>query len=260
MSVLVEHDGHISRVTLNRPDKLNALNLELFEALVEAGEQLQARPETRAVVLSGAGRSFCAGLDFAAFMAGGPAVQQKLIADRTGPANLAQRAAWVWRELDVPVIVAIVGHCLGGGMQIAMGGDVRIGHKDATLSVMELRWGIIPDMGFTRTLMNAVRPDVLAELTYTARRVTGSEGVALGLLTRLAEDPMTEAVALAQTIAARSPHAVRAAKRMMRDAPGLDTAAAFRLETELQVPLLGSPNQMEAVMANMQKRAPNFTD
>jgi enoyl-CoA hydratase/carnithine racemase len=259
VSVLVEHDGHVSRVTLNRPDKLNALNLALFEGLVEAGEQLQARPETRAVVLSGAGRSFCAGLDFPAFMAGGPAVQQKLIADRTGPANLAQRAAWIWRELDVPVIVAIVGHCFGGGMQIAMGGDVRIGHADASLSVMELRWGIIPDMAFTRTLMNTVRPDVLAELTYTAKRVSGAEGVALGLLTRLAEDPMAEAVALAQAIAARSPDAVRAAKRMMRDAPALDTAGAFRLETELQVPLLGSPNQMEAVMANMQKRPPKFT-
>ncbi len=260
MRVLVEHEGPLTTVTLNRPDKLNGLDLALFQALDEAGASLKGRRETRVVLLRGAGPAFCAGLDFPSFMAGGPEARDALINERRGPGNLVQRVCWVWRELEVPVIAAVHGHCYGGGLQIAMGADLRVGHPDTRMSVMEIKWGIIPDMGFTRTLMGTVRSDVLAELTWTGRVVSGTEAQALGLLTYVDPDPLAKARSIAEAIAGRSPDAVRAAKAMMRQAPDLSTAEAFALETELQVPLLGSPNQMEAVMANLQKRPPRFQD
>jgi enoyl-CoA hydratase/carnithine racemase len=258
--VLIDVDQGVAHVRLNRPDKLNALDPQMFDAIAEAGASLAQRPGLRAVVLSGEGRSFCAGLDFAAFMAGGEQAQGKLIGERIGAANLAQRVSWTWRELPVPVIAAVRGHCFGGGLQIAMGADIRIASDDAEMSVMEVRWGIIPDMGFSRTLMGAIRPDILAELTWTGRRVKAEEAERIGLVTRRSEDPVAEALALARTIAGKSPDAIRAGKRLMREAGGIDTAAAFVLETDLQVSLLGSPNQMEAVMAGFSKRAPEFRD
>ncbi|HEU4535957.1 MAG TPA: enoyl-CoA hydratase-related protein, partial [Polyangiaceae bacterium] len=166
----------------------------------------------------------------------------------------------VWSEVPVPVIAAVHGVAFGGGLQLALACDVRFVSPDAQLSVMEVRYGLVPDMSATQTLLRLVRPDVARELMYTGRVVGGDEAVAIGLATRASASPLDDALALARTIAGQSPHAIRAAKRLCDEAPGLDVAAAFRLETDLQVALLGSPNQAEAVQAALTKRAASFRD
>ncbi|HJK99832.1 MAG TPA: crotonase/enoyl-CoA hydratase family protein [Polyangiaceae bacterium LLY-WYZ-15_(1-7)] len=258
--VLTDFADGVAHVRLNRPDKRNGLDLAMFEGLVAAGEALRTRSDVRAVVLSGEGKAFCAGLDFKAFMAA-PQVKEKLLerpADR--PANLAQAVGWIWREVPVPVIAAIHGPCFGGGLQIALGADLRYATPDAQLSVMEIRYGLVPDMGASKTLLDLVPLDVAKELTFTGRVLSGEEAKALGLVTRVEADPLAAALETAKTIASKSPHAIRAGKALYEQAPSLDVRAAFELETELQVALLGSPNQLEAVMASMQKRAPRFAD
>lgn len=256
--VRVDRDGAGATVWLTRAEKRNGLDIAMFEQLVAAGRSLAEDRTLRAVVLAGEGAAFCAGLDFQSFMTTPNAPQ--ILLEREGVANLAQEVGWVWRELPVPVIAAIHGPCFGGGLQIALGADIRLAHPEARLSVMEIRWGLIPDMGITQTLLPLVRPDVARELTYTGRRVSGTEALALGLVTRVVDDPQAEAKALADTIATKSPHAIRAAKALFERAPALGVAEGLALETELQLPLLGSKNQLEAVQANMQKRAPVFDD
>ncbi len=253
-------DG-IADVRLNRAAKHNGLDVAMFDAIVEVGRALIDDRSLRAVILSGEGPSFCAGLDFKAFMTGGPAVREKLLS-RTdeSPANLAQRVGWIWTEVPVPVIAAIHGACVGGGLQIALGADVRVVHPDTKLAVREIVWGLIPDMSITKTLTRLVRLDVAKELTFTGREFDGREALALGLATRLAEDPRAAARELAEQIAERSPDAIRAAKQLWHRAPELDDAAALQLETELQLPLLGGRNQVEAVQAQFMKRAPKFED
>lgn len=256
-------DG-VADVRLNRPDKLNALDPEMFEALVEAGAGLARERGLRAVVLSGEGRAFCAGLDFSSFRqtAEPGAAPARALFERTAasPANHAQRAAWIWKELPVPVVAALHGVAYGGGLQLALAADVRIVAPDARLSVRELHWGLIPDMSGTQTLRHLVRADVARELTYTARIVSGTEAVALGLATRVSERPREDASILAREIAARSPDAVRAAKRLLDGASEGDVAAGLRLEEELQRTLVGRPNQVEAVRANLEQRPPRFQD
>jgi enoyl-CoA hydratase/carnithine racemase len=176
------------------------------------------------------------------------------------PANLAQRVAWIWAECPVPVVAAVHGAAFGGGLQIALGADIRLVAPDAQLSVMEIRYGLVPDMTASRTLLAVVRPDVAKELTFTGRVVGAEEAVRIGLATRVETDPRAAALELARTIAAQSPHAVRAAKRLLDTAPSLSTPDRFLLETELQLSLLGSPNQLEAVTAVMTRRAPTFVD
>ncbi|MGE0786299.1 MAG: crotonase/enoyl-CoA hydratase family protein [Sandaracinaceae bacterium] len=258
--IVIERDGAVAHVVMNRPDKRNGLDLEMFEGLVEAGRTLATDRAVRAVVLSGRGKAFCAGLDFMAFLAA-PTTGERLLA-RSGdsPANLAQATAWVWREVPVPVIAAIHGQAFGGGLQIALGADLRYVAPDAQLSVMEIRWGLVPDMGASQTLLRVVRPDIAKELTWTGRVVSGEEAVALGLATRTAEDPLAAAMETAQGIAGRSPDAIRRAKALYDAVPTLSVADGLALETALQVELLGSPNQMEAVRANFEKRPPRFDD
>jgi len=259
--VRVTVDSGVADVRLNRPDKINALDLAMFDALVEAGKRLAEDRSVRAVVLSGEGRGFCAGLDFLSFMAPSDGPKRSLF-ERSdeSPANLAQRAAFVWAELPVPVIAAVHGVAFGGGIQIALGADIRIVAPDARLSVMEIKWGLIPDMSGTQTLRRLVGLDVAKELTFTGRVVSGVEAVALGLATRASETPHQDAVALAQEIAAKSPDAIRAGKRLLNAAGLLTLAEGLQLEEELQTTLLGSPNQTEAVRANLEKRAPRFDD
>jgi enoyl-CoA hydratase/carnithine racemase len=253
-------DAGVAHLRLARPDKRNGLDLPMFEAIVAAGARIAADGSVRAVVLSGEGKAFCAGLDFQAFMALGDAGKRLLDRATGTPANLAQRVAWIWRELPVPVIAAVHGAAFGGGLQIALGADIRIVAPDAQLSVMEVRYGLVPDMSASKTLLGLVRPDIAKELTFTGRIVSGTEAVALGLCTRVAADPVGETLALAREIAKRSPDAVRAVKRLYEAAPLLDVAAAFRLETDLQLALLGSPNQLEAVAATLGRREPVFRD
>jgi enoyl-CoA hydratase/carnithine racemase len=262
--VSVTTTGGVADVRLNRPEKLNALDRAMFQALVETGTALAADRSLRAVVLSGEGRGFCAGLDFASFMAmAGDADPGATLLDRRGsdsPANFAQRAAWVWTELPVPVIAAMHGVAYGGGLQIALGADIRIAAPDAQLSVMEIKWGLVPDMSGTQTLRHLVRLDIAKELTFTGRIVSGSEAAGLGLVTRVESDPRAAALAMAQEIAGKSPDAIRAGKHLLDQAQMLGVADGLRLEERLQRGLLGSANQVEAVTANMQKRPPAFRD
>jgi enoyl-CoA hydratase/carnithine racemase len=251
----------VADVRLNRPEKLNALDSPMFDALVQTGEKIASDRSIRAVVLSGQGRGFCAGLDFMSFMAmanqGGKTLLHR---DEKSPANHAQRAAFVWQEVPVPVIAAIHGHAFGGGLQIALGADLRYVSADAQLSVKEIKWGLIPDMTGTQSLRRLVRLDVAKELTFTGRVVSGTEAVELGLATRVASPPLQAAFDAATAIAKRSPHAIRHGKRLLNAAGLVGVEEGLRLEEELQVSLIGSPNQIEAVQANLQKRDPEFTD
>jgi enoyl-CoA hydratase/carnithine racemase len=262
--VTVSLDGGVADVRLNRPEKRNAIDPAMFAALVATGERLKTEPGLRAVVLSGEGPDFCAGLDFGSFQAMRDGERLSATADlppSDGPARAAgQRAAYVWAEIPVPVIAAVRGNALGGGLQISLGADIRIVTPDARLSVFEVAWGLIPDMTGTQLLPELVGRDVAKELTYTARIVSGEEAVRIGLATRTDPDPPAAALAMAREIAGRSPHAIRAAKRLLDLAGRTDLASGFAAEqTEIRA-LIGSPNQVEAVTARFEKRNPNFTD
>ena len=256
--VQVERFGAVARVTLNRPDKLNALDLAMFAALPEAAEQIAADQDINAVVLCGAGRAFCAGLDLSAFAAGPQAAGALLQPAGEGPATRAQAAAMVWRELPQPVIAALHGQVFGGGLQIALGADIRIGAADAQLSVMEIRWGLIPDLGGSQTLRGLTAQDQAKLLTLTGKVLSGEEALAANLVTAIAADPQASAMELAETIAAQSPDATRAAKRLLNEAWTGSVADGLRLEATLQAGLIGGANQMEAVKANLEKRRPRF--
>ncbi len=256
-------DG-VADVRLNRPEKRNALDVAMIAALVSTGEQLKTLPGLRVVVLSGEGQDFCAGLDFSLFeaMRGGDRLSALAqVPPSDGPAKaVAQRAAYVWTELPVPVIVAIRGNALGGGLQIALGADIRIVAPDARLGVFEVAWGIIPDMTGTQLLPELVGRDVAKELVYTARIVSGEEAARIGLATRTDPDPLAGALRLAREIAGRSPHAIRAAKRLLDLAGRTSLATGFAREQLEISALIGSPNQLEAITARFDKRAPKFTD
>nr|BBX78132.1 enoyl-CoA hydratase [Mycobacterium florentinum] len=244
-----------------RASRHNALDQPMFEGLIKAAEQVAADATVRAVVLHGEGKSFCSGLDVASFMAGSAGTGVLLSRDEGRLANFAQRVAYDWSLVPSPVIAAIHGNCFGGGLQIALGADIRIAAPDSKLSIMEIKWGLVPDMGITQSLPRLLPIDVAKELTFSGRIVSGSEGLALGLVTRTAEDPLAAALELAAEIAAKSPDAVRAAKRLYDQTwPGNDPAGALILESELQSGLIGSPNQIAAVTAGMSGEPPVFTD
>jgi enoyl-CoA hydratase/carnithine racemase len=251
----------IADVRLVRADKMNALDIPMFEALVAATERLAGEKGLRAVVLSGEGPAFCAGLDmgrFAAMKDGGG--EERDLAMRThGLANFPQAAVWGWRQLPVPVIAAVHGVALGGGFQLALGADIRILAADARMSIMEIKWGLVPDMAGTPILAGLVRDDILRELTYTGRIFSAREALGYGLATKVCDDPRAAAFELAREIAGRSPDAIRAAKRLLNNL-SVDPAAALLAESIEQMKLMGSPNQLEAVRANIEKRPPRFAD
>jgi enoyl-CoA hydratase/carnithine racemase len=262
--------GGVADVRLARADKMNALDQKMFSALIETGERLKTDPSVRAVVLSGEGRAFCAGLDMGNFaeMASGQRSRGQssaggslVAAERTpGGANRAQQAVMVWREIPVPVIAAVHGVAFGGGFQLTLGADLRFVTADARLSVMEIKWGLVPDMGGMVLLPGLVRDDVARDLTYSGRQVLGDEALALGLATRVCADPRAEALAYARDIAAKSPHAIRGAKRLLNFSRHGEPRAVLKMESDEQIALIGSPNQIEAVTANLQKRAPVFAE
>ncbi|MGE0878016.1 MAG: crotonase/enoyl-CoA hydratase family protein [Acidimicrobiia bacterium] len=251
-------DG-IADVRLNRPEKLNALDGEMFAAVGEAARTVGADPSVRVVVLSGEGRGFCAGIDLDMFTAPG-GVGGIVSEPAPGERNRGQQASLGWHDCPVPVIAAVHGAAIGGGFQIALGADIRIASPDAKLGLREAYWGIFPDMGGTQLLTRLVRHDIARELIYTARIVSGEEGFALGLVTRLSDDPRGAAMQLAAEIADNNPDAIRAAKRLLNQvlAPGLDEG----LEGERREvgKLLGSSNQSESILARVEKRKPRFTD
>ena len=259
VAIAMDESG-IAHVRLIRADKMNALDAAMFDALIAAGRALFEERALRCVVLSGEGRAFCAGLDLS-MMQGLLSPDAPPLAERThGNANLFQQVAMQWRKLPVPVVAAIHGVCLGGGLQIAAGADIRVVAPDARLAVMETKWGIVPDMGHFVLWRGHVREDVLRELTYTHREFTGAEAAHWGFATHAEPNPLARAMTIAAEIAAQSPHAVRAAKALFNRAPDLDTDAVLLAESHAQHDLIGSRNQMEAVRAQMEGRAPNFSD
>ena len=257
----------IAEVRLVRADKMNALDAAMFDALVAATARLATEKGLRAVVLSGDGRAFCAGLDMGRFAAmndnGGNGIaggEKRDLSVRThGLANFPQAAVWGWRQLPVPVIAAIQGVAFGGGFQLALGADMRLLAPDARMSIMEIKWGLVPDMAGTPILASLVRDDILRELTYTGRIFSAQEAMTYGLATRICDDPRAAALELALEIAGKSPDAIRAAKRLLNNL-SVDPGPALLAESDEQQKLLGSPNQLEAVRANIEKRAPRFAD
>ena len=249
----VEIADGVADVRLMRADKHNGLDWRMFVAINEAVDEVEAAGEdVRVVVLSGEGPSFCAGLDFKSFMSGEGDLSGDGFARQNGAdANFAQRVTYGWRALEVPVIAALRGACLGGGLQLALAADVRIAEPTTRMSVMEVRYGLVPDMGLSQTIVPLVRPDVARELAYTGRVVEASEALELGLVTRLAADAGAEARVLAAEIAEKSPDAIRRIKRLAAEAWGHPPAEALRLEEELQREVIGTPNQIAAVQKAM---------
>ncbi len=258
--VAIDIDGHVAEVRLNRPDKYNAIDLAMFEALSDAASEIAANSAVRAVVLAGAGDNFCAGIDTGIFQEQFDFMTALATPLEPSPANLFQRPGYAWRELPQPVVCAIQGVCYGGGLQIAAGADIRYATADARLSILEIKWGMIPDMAMTTTLRDVVPVDEIKDLTFTGRMLDGNEALELGIVTTLHDDPLAAARELAQSIARRSPDAIRRSKKLLNAAWQLPDAEALQLEARLQGEVIGKPNQMEAVMANFQKREPNFKD
>jgi enoyl-CoA hydratase/carnithine racemase len=266
VSISIDEEG-IADVRLNRPDKMNACDIEMFTALSAAGNALAEDRSLRAVVLSGEGRAFCAGLDVAGFQRmeadakGTNSIKTELLASNSkSPANFAQHAAWVWNEVPVPVIAAIHGAAFGAGTQIALAADIRFVAPDARLSIMEIKWGLIPDMTVSQTLRRLVRTDIARDLTFSGRIISGAEAVELGLATYLSDAPREAAFELARKIAGRSPDAIRAGKRLLNESDRVCMEEGLQLEAQLQATLIGRPNQIEAVKANLEGRSPEFRD
>ena len=263
VTIDIRTDG-VADVRLNRPDKYNALSPEMFDAISEAGESLIDNKSVRAIVLSGNGRGFCAGLDFSGFRGmageseGRPVTRRAPPSNR--PENSAQRPGLVWKDVPVPVIAALHGVSYGGGFQIAMGADIRIAAPDARFSVMEIKWGLIPDCSITQTLRDLVRLDIAKELTFTGRIFAAPEAAELGLVTRVTESPLEAAMELAETIATKSPAAIRLGKQLFETSWRADRTAGVKLEAKLQGQLIGSPNQVEAVKSNFEDRAAQYVD
>ncbi|MEM6733907.1 MAG: crotonase/enoyl-CoA hydratase family protein [Myxococcota bacterium] len=258
--VLFEKDGPIATVTLNRPDKLNGLDIGMFDGIVETVARIRSDSAIRCVILRGAGRAFSAGLDFKSFMASPPDMQRLLQPVEGSVANLAQFVSWAWQEVEVPVIAAVHGITYGGGLQIALGADLRFVAPDAELRVLEIIWGLVPDMGITQTLLRVVRPDVAKELTFTGRKVAGEEAATLGLATKLVDDPYEAALETARVIAEKSPQAIRAIKKLYIEGYATSPTEGLGLEVKAQLGLLGSPNQMEAMKSGMTGEPAKFSD
>lgn len=259
--VKTEIRDHVAHVTLTRGDKMNGVDAEMAESIVAAGEALLDDTEVRAVVLSGEGRAFCAGLDvqsFAVLAAQDPVA--RIMPRREGRnTNLFQEVAMIWRQVPVPVIAALHGVAFGAGFQLALGADIRVAHPETRMAVMEMKWGLVPDMGGMVLMPQLMRSDVIRRMMYSAEPVTAEKGVDWGFVTELSEDPLAAAQALATEIAGKSPSAVRGAKRLMAFAEsGADEDAVLLEESREQAALVGGKDQLEVIAANMQKRAPNF--
>ena len=259
--VSVDAESQVADVVLNRAGKMNAVDLAMFEALGEAADNIAADKSIRAVVLHGAGGNFCAGIDLSVLGNTSMDFDQALkSAVEPSVANIFQRAAYAWRELPIPVICAIEGVAFGAGMQIALGADIRYASPGATFSIMESRWGIIPDMGFTTTLRHMVTPDRVKELSWSARILNSEEAASLGLITAVSEDPVGKAREFAEACASKSPDAIRGIKALVNETWQLSESDALSMEARLQSGIIGAENQLEAVAANLEKRKPNFKD
>jgi len=260
--IIVEMSGNLAEVVLSRPDKMNALDQQAFDQLLDAAEKIKANRSIRAVDIRAQGEHFCAGAD-KAFLQG--AVSNKSVfidrANNLAPgydANEFQRPALAWLDLPVPVVACLQGVVYGAGAQIALAADFRISAPSLAFSLFEINWGLIPDMGITQTLPRLVKSDVASELVMTGRVVKASEAHDIGLVTRVADDPDNQCRELLARLVSLSPDAVQRAKILMRDAAKLNRADALKLEAKLQGELVGSENQVEAARANIEKRPAVF--
>jgi len=260
--VSIEILDHVAEVTLRRAGKMNALDIAMFKAIGAAGDSLKNNRDVRAVVLTAEGPHFCAGIDTSVLplmVSEIDDIKAQMLAPPDGNvANLFQKPAHVWQELAVPVVVALRGNVLGGGAQIALGADFRFAAHDMRMSIMETKWGLIPDMGITQSLPKLMRADQAKDLMMTARIIDATEALSLGLITRLCDNPLDEARDYAANLAARAPGAIQGCKRLVEKSWAAEPPYGLALEAEIQADIIASPNQIEAVMANMQKRAPKF--
>lgn len=261
--VTVSIKDHIADVKLNRADKMNALDDAMFLALIETGISLAKDASVRCVVLSGEGKAFCAGLDLSNFKMpdADDSVTNQTLAERTyGNANKFQKCVMVWHDMPVPVIAAVHGVSLGGGVQIMMGADIRYIAPDTKCSIMEMKWGLVPDLGGTQLWRHNVRRDILKELTYTNRMFSGEDAVHYGFATHTSTNPYEDAMKLAQEIASKSPTAIVKAKQLLNEAPYLSMDEGLMNESRIQDEIMGNKNQLESVFSQMQKREAQFED
>ncbi|GAA1151282.1 crotonase/enoyl-CoA hydratase family protein [Ornithinicoccus hortensis] len=250
-------DG-VARVRLDRPDKLNALTLPMLSELAATAHRLAGDRGLRAVVLSGEGEAFCAGLDFASVLPDRAGIARAFVPRPWRGTNTFQEACWAWRRLPVPVIAVVHGHCLGGGVQIALGADFRFTTPDARWSVLEGKWGLIPDMSGIRSLAEQVGKDTAKRLVMTAEWIDGAEAARIGLATGADPDPQLAASALLEQLAERSPDAVAAAKRLFERTWTSGPRRTFARERLEQLRLLGLPNTARARKAAFSREAPRF--
>lgn len=255
--VTVEFREHLAVVSLNRADKYNGLDLDMMYALIDAARLIRRRREVRAVILRGDGKAFCAGLDFATVMRKPLAIVRAFL-PWLRKDNIFQRMCLTWRDLPVPVIAVTHGYCFGGGMQLALACDFRFSTPDCQFSIMEIKWGLIPDMSASVTLRELLPADVAMELTMTGRTIEASEALDINLISRIDEQPMLAAEQLAAAIAERSPDAIRAAKTLFRSTRHGSERRALARERRLQLGVLLGSNQREAMKANFEKRPPVF--
>lgn len=266
--IQVSIDSHVAHVLLNRPEKKNALDGDMFEGLRTAALDLAKDASVRAVVLSGAGDSFCSGIDLSNFgaMASGELSEDSesvkaAVADKSADgANQAQQLAWLWQELPVPVIAAVTGVAYGGGLHIALGADIRIVAPDARLAFVEVTWGLVPDMSGTQAMRRLIPLDLAKKIVFTGETISGEQAVAYHLATETSDRPLEAAFALAKKIAERSPDAVRAAKKLLNQSGLIPLAEGLANEMAASGGLMGTRNQIEAVMSKLEKRTANFED
>jgi enoyl-CoA hydratase/carnithine racemase len=253
--VLVEVEDHIAVVTLNRPEKHNGLDKQMMDELMSAAKSIRKNRDIRAVVMTAKGDSFCAGLDFS-FVAKNPGFIARYFLKRPwGRDNRFQRVANCWRDLPVPVIACVHGNCFGGGFQIILGCDFRIATPQAQLSIMEMKWGLIPDMSGTVNLSRLTRLDIAQELTMTGRIFTGVEGYQYGLISHLEEQPFERSMTLAREISSKSPDAIAATKYLFKKIWKKDSRGALLWERLTQLRLLGRKNQRIAMKNGLSKAA-----
>jgi len=253
--VRVAVEGPVALVSLARPGQHNGMDLAMLDAVPRAARRLRKDRQLRAVILHGEGPSFCAGLDVKSVL-GNPAAAVTALASLFAPSrNRFQEWSMAWRDLPVPVIAAIHGNCFGAGLQLALGADIRIAAPDARLSVMEVKWGLVPDMGGVALLRELVRMDVAKELAMTGRVLSGTEAHALGLVTHVAESPLEAARSLAAEIATRSPDAVAAAKLLLQEGWHAGEADALAAERKWQRRVIAGANQRVAVRRNAPRDA-----
>lgn len=258
--ICITHKNRITHIALSRPDKKNAMDDEMIDALIAAGQQIDPS-QTRVVVLSGEGSCFCAGIDLSGLTKTMGQNMTELLVPRThghGTTNRWQEVAMIWRRLEVPVIAALHGEVFGAGLQLALGADIRIACPDAQLAVMEMKWGIIPDMGGMVLLPRLVRDDIMRRLVYTAQPVSGIQAEKWGLVTEIDSDPLQATMRLAEQLSTKGPNAMQAAKQLCSMAYTSTENEILLAESELQAALIGRPEQMEVVTARVQRRSPEF--